>query len=414
MDERQHCKLIPCRRLALTVAASGLAVTAACAPLWAQSAQFEKLPRGAWSVVSRDDQMTVLARLPERRGTTVGLPSGPRPLATVSNEVLIFRGSGKPTTAQSTLRQVPVAGVRGGLMPVRVVDAGGRQIAFNPAGAGPRLIPSPLDPSVYVFEQAGTLRRLSSGGEVSPAVADVVRNFNRSALLAKVRPEAHYLLWAADPLWSSDGRYLAYATNREAILTGTTDQSIWLLDVDAGRERPLLAERGESFGAIGWLGNTLLYTDGSGGISSVDVPSGKRRRDIPGFHLAVDRQGTSLAYAVGATPEQRKVTVLQRGAPFDVPAPPAGYIYEAYADFSPNGNALLLIARTPEGRIRLTIFSILTRTIQSVDLHGVPQSSLLINRPAWVQNDAVLVTTAERISGTEQSRLVRVAQHRGR
>jgi hypothetical protein len=194
----------------------------------------------------------------------------------------------------------------------------------------------------------------------------------------------------------------------------TTDQSIWLLDVDAGRERPLLAARGESFGAIGWLGNTLLYTDGSGGISSIDVSNGKQRRDIPGFYLAVDRQGASLAYAVGATPEQRRVTVLQRGAPFDVPPAPSGYIYEAYADFSPDGNALLLIARTPEGRTRLTVFSLRTRSIQSVDLPGVPQASLLVNRPAWVQNDAVLVTTAERTSGTEQSRLVRVAQHRGR
>jgi hypothetical protein len=412
MDERQQDTPNPYRRLALTVAASGLAAAAACAPILGQSAQFEKLPPGAWGIVSRDDQMTVLARLPERN-TSVRRTSGQRPAARVSNDVLVFSGSATPTSTQAILRQVPVEGIRGGVMPVRFVAAGGRQIAFNPAGAGPRLIPSPADPTVYVFELAGTLRRLTAGGIVSLAVADVVRNFNRPALLAKERPEGHYLLWAADPLWSSDGRYLAYATNREAILAGTTDQSIWLVD-DAGRERPLLAGSGESFGAIGWLGNTLLYTDGSGGISSVDVPSGKRRRDIPGFHLAVDRQGISLAYAVGATPEQRKVTVLQRGAPFDVPAPAAGYIYEAYADFSPNGNALLLIARTSEGRTRLTVFSLLTRSIQSVDLPGVPQSSLLINRPAWVQNDAVLVTTAERISGTEQSRLVRVAQHRGR
>jgi dipeptidyl aminopeptidase/acylaminoacyl peptidase len=299
-------------------------------------------------------------------------------------------------------------------MPVRFVDAGGRQIAFNPAGAGPRLIPSPTDPSSYVFEQGGTLRRLTAAGIVSPAVADVVRNFNRLALLAKEKPEGHYLLWAADPLWSSDGRYLAYATNRESILAGTTEQSIWVVDVDAGRERPLLAGRGESFGGIGWLGNTLLYTDGSGGISSVDAQTGKRRKDIPGFHLAVDIQGTSLAYAVGPTPEHRKMSVLQRGAPFDVPAPPAGYMYEAYADFSPNGNALLLIARNPEGRTKLAVFSLLTRTLQSADLPGVPESSLLINRPAWVQNDAVLVTTAERTSGREESRLVRVPQHPGR
>ena len=414
MNEAQRYKTNPRPRLVLMSVASVITAATASAPSFAQSAQFEKLPTGAWSVVSRDGQMTVLARLPERSGTTVRVPSGQRPVASVSNDVLVFTGSAKPIHTQATLRQVPAVGIRGGVMPVRIVEAGGRQIAFNPPGAGPRLIPSPADPTVYVFEQAGTLRRLTSGGVVSPAVADVVRNFNRPALLAKERPDGHYLLWAADPLWSTDGRYLAYATNREAILGGTAGQSIWLLNVEAGRERPLLVGRGESFGAIGWLGNTLLYTDRSGGISSVDLPSEKRRRDIPGFYLAVDRQGTSLAYAVGATPDQRKVTVLQRGAPFDVPAPPASYIYEAYGDFSPDSNALLLVARSSEGRTKLTVYNILTRAVQFIDLPGVPQSALLVNRPAWVQNDAVLVTTADRTSGAEQSQLVRVIRRRGR
>jgi len=413
MNEAQRYKTNPRPRLVLMSVASVITAATASAPSFAQSAQFEKLPTGAWSVVSRDGQMTVLARLPERSGTTVRVPSGQRPVASVSNDVLVFTGSAKPIHTQATLRQVPAVGIRGGVMPVRIVEAGGRQIAFNPPGAGPRLIPSPADPTLYVFEQAGTLRRLTSGGVVSPAVADVVRNFNRPALLAKERPEGHYLLWAADPLWSTDGRYLAYVTNREAILGGTGGQSIWLLDVEAGRERPLLVGRGESFGPIGWLGNTLLYTDRSGGISSIDVPTEKRRRGIPGFHLAVDRQGTSLAYAVGAGPEQRKVTVLQCGAPFDVPAPPAGYVYEAYGDFSPDGNALLLVARNSVGPTKLAVYRLLTRAIRFIDLPGVPQSSLLINRPTWVQNDAVLVTTADRKSGAEQSQLVPITRQRG-
>ena len=96
MNEAQRYKTSPRRRLVLTSVACAITVATACGPSFAQSAQFENLPPGAWSVVSRDGQMTVLARLPGRSGTTVRVPSGQRPAASVSNDVLVFTGSAKP------------------------------------------------------------------------------------------------------------------------------------------------------------------------------------------------------------------------------------------------------------------------------------------------------------------------------
>ena len=414
MREEQHARLIARRRIELALTACGVAILSAWNPLPAQSARFEPLPAGAWSIVSRENEMTVLARRPERRSRTTRPPSGQRPTASVNAELLVFLGSSKPIRKNSILRRVPVGGVRSGTVPVHFAEIGGKQIAFNPGGVGPRMLASPRERRVYVFEQAGTIQRLGANSIVSPAVADVILNFDRHAMLAQHRAEGVYLLWAGDPSWSGNGRYLVYATNRDALLAGQHGQSIWLLDVVSRTERPLLADPAESFGALGWLGNTLLYTDGSGGISSVDIQSGKRQRIVSGFLLAVDQQGQALAYAAGASPENRSVHILQRGRPFDIPPAPAGYSYQPHADFSPNGNMLLLVARTREGRAKLAAYSLTTRRIEFLDLPGIPESSILVDRSAWIRNNLVLVTTADRSSGRERSRVVSIPMHRER
>lgn len=378
---------------------------------WAISdhrAPLQELPPGAWGVVSSDGQSTILARLPERTSAFRTLPEGQRPEPEVSGEVLAFTGAPQPVQAQAATRSVAVPETREGSVPVRVAQVAGRQVAFNPPGAGPTLVGSPADPAVYVFEEAGTLWRYSLERGASRLVADAVQGFDRRALLAKERPEGHYLLWAADPVWSPDGRYVTYTTNREAIQAGGVGQSIWMVEAGTGTERPLLSGAGASFGAIGWLGDELLYTDDSGGISAVNATSGARRKVAPGFAMVVDDRGTALAYAEGATPEQRSVRVLRNGNTAEVPAPPAGYAYDPRADFSPNGNSLLLVARTREGQTRLAVYNVAAGTIQWIDIPGVPQISTLVRPPVWVQNNAVLVTTADRAGGAPESRLVRV------
>lgn len=111
---------------------------------------------------------------------------------------------------------------------------------------------------------------------------------------------------ATDPQISPDGRTIAYVRKSNDIMTDNARSTIWLIDVDSGQQRPLLAGAGSYFSPR-WSpdGARLAYVAADGGSPQLFVrwmASGESARitglpDSPGG-IAWSPDGRRLAYSM--------------------------------------------------------------------------------------------------------------------
>jgi len=71
---------------------------------------------------------------------------------------------------------------------------------------------------------------------------------------------------ASSPVWSPDGRTIAYVRQSNDIMTDKARPTIWLVDVATGQQHPLLAGSGSYFSPR-WSpdGSRLAYVPAAGG-----------------------------------------------------------------------------------------------------------------------------------------------------
>lgn len=91
------------------------------------------------------------------------------------------------------------------------------------------------------------------------------------------RPLTRDHWWKQDPVWSPDGRYLAYSTDR----TGTLN--IWIRDLNDGSDRQLtnLPDAAALSSAWSHDGNEIAFLDQEGALYTVVVDSGDVQRVFP-------------------------------------------------------------------------------------------------------------------------------------
>jgi hypothetical protein len=353
------------------------------------------LSPGNWVVVARRGGRAVLAAHPAARGAAERRPERGAP---TSLDVLIH-APGEPAQSAAaelvllTLPGVPADQAR----PLRIgrVRLAGRDVYFTAPGWSPSLIPSPTDPNLYLFGEGNALWTFTPGRDVRRLTAERVAEFDRAALAARQREGEVILYWATDPVWSPDGRTIAYVTNREAVAQGGSGQAVWLLEPGTGRERPLLSVPDESFSAFGWLGRELLYT-GPPGVGAVDPATGTRRQLAFGLDVAAAADGSAVAIA-DDVPHATRIQVLSTTGAATVPAAPPGSSYAAQAVFSPGGTRLLLLATTADGHgRRYYVFHRDTARLTPVSSPAEPPGDW----PSWLDDDTLLLPTVD--PGTRQ------------
>ena len=358
---------------------------------------------GQWTVVARRDGTAVLALHPT---SAAARQRAAAPADPASLDIVIHAAGGPPRTARAELISLELPGLPlDPMRPLRVgrVAIGSHDIYFTAPGWAPVLLPSPTDPNLYLFEEANALWAFRPGEPVRRLTAERSGEFDRAQLAARQREGEVILYWATSPVWSPDGRTIAYVTNRQAVARAESGQAVWLLDPATGREQPLLNERGESFRPIGWLGGELLFT-GPPGVGAVDPSSGARRQLAFGLEIAIAADGSAVALADNV-PHATRIQVLSAGAARTVPAPPSGLGYAAQAVFSPSARRLLVLATAPDGRERR--YFIFERESAGLTTVRLPDGSA-VDWPSWLDDDTLLVPTIDETTRAVSSWIVEV------
>ena len=246
-----------------------------------------------------------------------------------------------------------------------------------------------------------------SASGVSQLTRDTVDGVSRAFLRTRTAESGPYLFWATQPSWSPDGSLVAYVTNRSWMLVPGSGQELWLVDVAAGRERPLLSTRGEFYSPQGWLGSELLYTSRAGGIDAINVRDGQRRtiaRD--GTAVTSMPNGGRLLYMTGKL-DSLRAYVLSLSETIAIPNPPPGQRFDYAGAFSPSGRQLLLGTSfaADSGMTRaLYVFDIASRRLTPFLQWNFRESGRHPGGiPAWLDESTLLVSRSARGRDVESS-----------
>ena len=380
--------------LLASVTAGGTAWAASAARTGAGALQ--DLAPGGWTIVAREGGEVLLARKPDRGGGRG--EAGP-------DETLVYGAGGQVTRGQPRAQALGVEAREGARPEVRAARLGSRDVLFNPVGRGPQM--RAAGAGEHVFESDGTVWRVAPGRPAARLAAEQAGDFRREAL-ERPGDEEHFLTWASDPLPSPDGRWVSYASNREAVAAGGSGQSVWVVDTRGAAEKALLQGANASFTALGWLGGELLFTGDEGGISAVNPETGARRAVAAGTLVAVDARGTAFAHLEGSDPASFRLRIGRAtGEPVDAAAPPAGFEWAAAGDFTPDGARLAVVASNANGDKQVGVVDVAGGRTQFVSIPGVGRTTTLTDPPRWLDANTLIVTVTAG-NGREQSRRLAV------
>lgn len=248
------------------------------------------------------------------------------------------------------------------------------------ANRTPAPLPSPVDPGTTLVERDHRIWLRDRSGRLRQLTADTTGEHRFGELFARQREGEVILYWATVPMWSPDGRLVAYVTNRESVRAGTRGQAEWVVDLATGAERPVLSTPGRSYRHAGWLGQELLFFgDAAPGVWAVDPGSGVQRFVSDGYVSATTREGSAVAITRGDT-----VVVLSRGVETDLPPPPPGFRYASDAEFSPDGQRLAIALSDGRGGSQVRVFEMSSRRSATL---AYPDSLSPTHRPTWRDAD---------------------------
>jgi hypothetical protein len=279
----------------------------------------------------------------------------------------------------------------------------GREVHVQLPARSPALEHPAADPSLAAFGEDDHLWLLDAGG-IRRLTAERTGGFSLEELRARQREGEVILYWAAVPVWSPDARRIAYVTNREAVARGRSGQSVWVLEVGSGEERPLLEGIDVSYRPVGWLGGELLVIGGDPGLWAVDPATGARRLLAEGMAIATTADGSAVAVAAGWDAETSIRVITSGGGERVVPPPAPGWSFAPQAILAPHGRRLLL----QTGRGDWVERWLLVHDAGSGELVPVAEPGPAVDAwPLWL--DGVRLLVPERGEGGEmRSRLVRL------
>ena len=248
---------------------------------------------------------------------------------------------------------------------------------------GPRLERSPADPLIYAFEHEDAIWLFRAPATIRKLTLDD----DLDVLRAQQREGEVILYFAVNPVWSADGKFISFLSNREAVRAGTRGQSIWLIDVAGGGQRPLYDESGASAHVDAVLGDAFVLTSSAAaGVFGVRPRDASVTRLGDGYVMA----GHPAGQAVLLNDDGR--LVLLRAASRDtLPAPPAARIWSTHASFSPSAARIALFSTDQAGGYWLHVFDGGHELGEPFAMPAPPASG-----PTWVTEESLIFATAER------------------
>ncbi|HEY0306009.1 MAG TPA: hypothetical protein VGC44_13645 [Longimicrobiales bacterium] len=302
----------------------------------------------------------------------------------------------QPRASRGAPEQLPrLAALRDSLTPLPVdtftVSAGANPIGVVRIGAGrmyaaatgqPRFLPSPTDTLLYAIEQMDGIWVFKAPDEMHKLTLDD----DRDTLITRQREGAVILYWSARPVWSADGKFIAFLTNREAVRARTRGQSMWAIDAYTGIQGPLVRAPGQSVSTEGVLGEEFVFiSDAQPGVFAVHPRTRAIRKLGDGYVLAGHARGRALLLN-----ENGRLRLLKRDASVNLPAPPTGYVWSTQAAISPSGKWVAVLSTDQAGVYMLHVMDG-ESALPPFRLPGPPSQG-----PSWLDDASLTFSVQER------------------
>lgn len=257
--------------------------------------------------------------------------------------------------------------------------AGG--VFYTTLPGGPSLYRSPADPQLYAFEHEDAIWVFKAPGSMNQLTLDV----GLDSLRAKQREGEIILYWSVNPVWSADGRFIAFLSNREAVRRGTRGQSIWMIDAYTGIQRALYDAPSISAHVDAVFGEEFVFSSsGAPGVFSVHPRTKQVTRLGDGYVMGAHFRGAALLLN-----NNGKLILLHGSTRDTLPGPPAGHVWSTHAAFSPSGEQLALYSTDQAGTYALHILPA-GRAIEAFTLPAPPASG-----PAWTSETSLIFSISD-------------------
>lgn len=265
---------------------------------------------------------------------------------------------------------------------IRLMRVGGGAF-YTAAPGGPRLLASPADPLVYAFEHEDAIWLFRAPDRLQKLTQDD----DLVSLRTRQREGEVILYWSVNPVWSGDGKFISFLSNREAVRGGTVGQSIWVIDAGTGSERALYDRPRESAHVDAVLGEEFVFTSSTApGVFTVHPRTGNVARLGAGYVMAGHRHGAALLLN-----NNGRLVRLNGSTADTLPEPPAGHVWSTHAAFSPAAEWLALFSTDQAGSYTLHVFSANGSAISPYPLPAPPSYG-----PAWNTESSLIFTVSTR------------------
>ena len=326
----------------------------------------QPLADGEWTIVDANDRGTVLRKTRDMQ------PRRERQLVPAIPEFALLADTLLPLRADTFSldgddARFSFVRIRGGEF-------------FATVTGQPVLQPSPTDSQLYAFEHGDAIWALKAPGTLHKLTLD----YDLDTLRTRQREGSVILYWSANPVWSGDGKFIAFNSNRESVRTGMAGQSLWIVDAYTGVQKSIYDVAGESVHTEGAFGEEFVFiSNRRPGVFAVHPRTRATRKLGDGYVLARHPRGITLLLNNNGA-----LTLLRGNAPRELADPPAGEVWSTQAAIAPSGDMVAIYSTDQAGRYSLHVLG--PNTITPVTLPALPSHG-----PAWSDDRTIVFSVQE-------------------